>query len=134
MAVDESEKDKLSHKTRQSFIWFTSIPFFIHSVRFANSIILARILSPSDFGIMGIISVILFYCDTYSDMGFGKAVIELECTSAGGNRFGSRLVGGQPPQSPAQLVQLSSPSQTESPHTGPQLPSSSIDRNVPLHR
>ena len=45
-------------------------------LRFANSIILARILDPSDFGIIGIISVIMYYCDSYSDFGFGRAIIQ----------------------------------------------------------
>lgn len=66
----------VAHKTKQSFIWYTSVPFFIHLLRFANSILLARILSPSDFGIMGIVTVILYYCDSYSDFGFGRAIIQ----------------------------------------------------------
>ncbi len=76
--MSESDKNtgSVAYRTRQSLIWYTTVPFTIHFLRFANSILLARLLSPSDFGIIGIITVILYYCDSFSDFGFGKAIIQ----------------------------------------------------------
>ncbi len=76
MSVSQQSSVNVAYKTRQSIIWYTTVPFIIHFVRFANSILLARLLSPSDFGIIGIITVILYYCDSFSDFGFGKAIIQ----------------------------------------------------------
>lgn len=76
--MDNSQvsRDEVARKTKQSLLWYTSVPFLIHFLRFANSIILARLLSPADFGIIGIVTVILYYCDSFSDFGFGKAIIQ----------------------------------------------------------
>ncbi len=71
-----SNSDSIAYKTRQSLIWYTTVPFAIHFLRFAASIVLARLLTPSDFGIIGIITVILYYCDSFSDFGFGSAIIQ----------------------------------------------------------
>jgi len=76
MVDSKPSADELAKKTRQSMLWFTTLPFIMQVLRFANSIILARLLLPSDFGIIGIISVILYYCDTFSNFGFGKAIIQ----------------------------------------------------------
>ncbi len=76
MTDSNFSKQQIAEKTKQSLIWYTTVPFIIHFVRFANSILLARLLSPSDFGIIGIVSVILYYCDSFSDFGFGKAIVQ----------------------------------------------------------
>ena len=76
MSKPDKDSDSVAYRTRQSLIWYTTVPFIIHFLRFANSILLARLLSPSDFGIIGIITVILYYCDSFSDFGFGKAIIQ----------------------------------------------------------
>lgn len=76
MNKNDRSSGSIAFKTRQSLIWYTTVPFIIHFLRFANSILLARLLSPSDFGIIGIITVIFYYCDSFSDFGFGKAIIQ----------------------------------------------------------
>jgi len=73
----------LAKKTKQSILWYTTVPFVMQVLRFANSIILARLLLPSDFGIIGIITVILYYCDTFSNFGFGKAIIQRQDITRG---------------------------------------------------
>lgn len=69
-------KIDVQQRTKQSVVWFTILPFLIHFLRFANSLLLARILVPSDFGIIGIISVILYYSDTFCNFGFAKAIVQ----------------------------------------------------------
>lgn len=66
----------INQKTNQSIVWFTSLPLVVHLVRFGSSLILARLLLPSDFGIMGIVTVIMYYTDTFTDFGFAKALVQ----------------------------------------------------------
>jgi PST family polysaccharide transporter len=74
--MTKSENQSLSAKTKQSLLWYTTVPFTMHFLRFANSILLARLLLPSDFGIIGIITIIMYYCDTFSNFGFAQAIIQ----------------------------------------------------------
>ncbi len=68
--------DSVDSKTKQSLVWFTLVPFGVHFFRFANSIILARLLTPNDFGIMGIVSVIFYYCNSVTNFGLGNAIVQ----------------------------------------------------------
>jgi PST family polysaccharide transporter len=76
-------KEDINQKTKQSLVWYTVLPFFLHFFRFANSILLARILVPSDFGIMGIVAVILYYCNSVTDFGLAKAIIQRKSVEQG---------------------------------------------------
>jgi len=51
------------------------------AIQFAQLAILARFLSPSDFGLVAIIMVILGFAQTYLDMGIGNAIIQRQETS-----------------------------------------------------
>lgn len=48
----------------------------IQVIRFILGIILARLLSPQEFGIMGIITVFFFIAQTFINSGFGQAYIQ----------------------------------------------------------
>lgn len=69
-------QDKIKKNTRQSVAWFTVLPSLLHVIRFVNSIILARILSPADFGIVGIATVLLYYSNSITEFGMAKAIIQ----------------------------------------------------------
>jgi len=73
--VTDSAND-IDKKTKQGLIWYTVLPFLMHFVRIASAIWLARILSPSDFGIMGLVTVLFFYCDLFTSFGFSNAIIQ----------------------------------------------------------
>jgi len=45
-------------------------------IQFGTLTILARILSPSDFGIMGMIMVIIVFAQAFADMGMSNAIIQ----------------------------------------------------------
>ncbi len=75
MLNDEQEK-KVNRKARQSLAWFTTVPMVLHFVRFGNSIILARLLSPADFGIVGIATILLYLSNSLTNFGFSKAIIQ----------------------------------------------------------
>ncbi len=70
-----SVKD-IDKRTRQSLIWYMSVPFILHFIRLGSSIWLARILMPSDFGILGIVTVLFFYCDLLTSFGLSNAIIQ----------------------------------------------------------
>jgi O-antigen/teichoic acid export membrane protein len=57
-------------------IWTTVFPAGFQVMKFGLSIVLARILDPVDFGIIGIAGVILFYSNNFSSLGFGNALIQ----------------------------------------------------------
>ncbi len=71
-----NKNEKYVEDTKKSAMWFTVLPFTTQMARFINSLILARLLSPEAFGIIGIVSVLMYYSDTFSDFGFGKAIIQ----------------------------------------------------------
>jgi teichuronic acid exporter len=66
----------ISGKTKQSLGWFTTLPLGLHFLRFANSIILARILLPHDFGIVGLATVLMYYANSLTSFGFANAIIQ----------------------------------------------------------
>ena len=74
--IESTKTVNVFQKSKQSLIWFTLLPFSLHFIRFANSIILARILMPKDFGIIGIVTVIMYYCNSISEFGFPNAIIQ----------------------------------------------------------
>lgn len=55
--------------------WSTVERFSIQLINFILGIILARLLSPSDFGIVGMIAIFLSVSQTFVDSGFGNALL-----------------------------------------------------------
>ncbi len=46
-----------------------------HRVSFRHSAVLARLLSPADFGLMGMIMVVFGFAQAFADMGISNAII-----------------------------------------------------------
>jgi PST family polysaccharide transporter len=66
----------LSEKTKKGIIWtalFDGVQFII---RFAGSIVLARILFPEDFGLMGIASIVIQFARRLSNFGFAMVLVQ----------------------------------------------------------
>jgi PST family polysaccharide transporter len=61
----------------RNLAWFTLLPTAIHMLRFGNSILLARLLVPADFGIVGIAAVIIQVGSTLIDFGFSKGIVRI---------------------------------------------------------
>lgn len=62
-------------KTNESLAWNIVLPSAYQAIRFAFSIIIARILNPNDFGIMGLASIIIFYSNSLTNFGFSTALV-----------------------------------------------------------
>jgi PST family polysaccharide transporter len=58
--------------------WVTLAQLLQQLLRFLISVILARLLTPRDFGLLGMIAVFTGFATLFSDMGFGAALIHRE--------------------------------------------------------
>lgn len=64
------------NKTLSSFLWQSIDRFSVQGIQFVLGIILSRILTPDDYGIIGIVMVFFTFCDIFVDSGFGKGLIQ----------------------------------------------------------
>ena len=68
--------DPLKDKVLSGLVWRGLERFGTQAIQFAISIILARLLAPSDFGTVAIIMVFIALADVFVDSGFGAALIQ----------------------------------------------------------
>ena len=71
----------LTNKTLSGVKWSAIGRFSTQGISFVISILLARILSPSDYGVIGMIGIFMAIAQTFIDSGFGSALIrKKDCT------------------------------------------------------
>ena len=68
--------NSLKDKTIRALIWSLSGQFGQQIVVFTISIILARLLEPYQFGLIGILSIFVALAQTLLDFGFGSAIVQ----------------------------------------------------------
>lgn len=75
------DKDStLKGQAVKGIIWSTLERFSVQGITFILQIILARILLPSDYGIIGMLAVFLQIAQVFVDSGFGNALIKkMDC-------------------------------------------------------
>jgi O-antigen/teichoic acid export membrane protein len=66
----------IGKKTRSSMYWNLSFRIPYEAFRFGVSIIVARLLDPKDFGIVSIATMIIFYSNTLTNLGFKSALVQ----------------------------------------------------------
>lgn len=72
---------ELKEKTLSGVKWNAIGRFSTQGVSFVISILLARLLSPSDYGVLGMIAIFMAIAQTFIDSGFGSALIrKKDCT------------------------------------------------------
>ena len=64
------------NRTTISLFWQFIDRFSVQGIQFLIGIVLSRLLSPNDYGIIGIIMVFFTFCDIFVDSGFGKGLIQ----------------------------------------------------------
>jgi len=69
--VSESLKDK----TVKGIVWSTLERFSVQGVQFVVMIIMARMLSPNDYGLIGMLTIFLAISQSLVDSGFSQALI-----------------------------------------------------------
>ena len=72
----------VASKSIFGIIWSAIERFSLQGVNFVIGIILARLLFPSDFGMIGMLSIFLSVSQTFIDCGFSNALIRQKETSA----------------------------------------------------
>jgi teichuronic acid exporter len=66
----------LKHKTLTGLFWSFSDSFGMYFIKFGFSIAIARILSPQDYGLVGMIAIFIAVSTMISESGFGMALIQ----------------------------------------------------------
>ena len=62
-------------KTLRSGVWVSTANAVLRVLEFARSIVLARLLFPEDFGLMGIVLFVIQGLEVFSETGFAAAII-----------------------------------------------------------
>lgn len=68
--------ENIGEKTRIGIYWRLLSKASYEILRFGISIIVARILDPRDFGIIAIASIIIYYANTITNLGFNQALVQ----------------------------------------------------------
>lgn len=68
--------NEFKHKAISGIIWTSFERFGAYFIQLIISIILARILSPNDFGVIGMTVIFMLIANTLLDSGFGNALIQ----------------------------------------------------------
>lgn len=76
------ETTNIARKTIRGSFWTFSLQFSDRMLQIVKNIILARILSPSDFGVFGVATLALVALESFSETGFVYALIQKRDTSA----------------------------------------------------
>lgn len=67
--------ESLSHKTLRSSVWSIADVIFRQGIGFVISIILARLLTPSDYGTVGMMTIFITIANVFVDSGFSSGLI-----------------------------------------------------------
>lgn len=68
-------EDNLKQKTKSGFLWTALNQFANYGLQFVVGIIMARLLSPTDYGITALPAVFLAVANVFIDSGFASAMI-----------------------------------------------------------
>jgi O-antigen/teichoic acid export membrane protein len=68
-------KKSLKQKTVSGVIWSSVERFSVQGVQFVMGIIMARLLLPSDYGLIGMLAIFLAISQSFIDSGFSNALI-----------------------------------------------------------
>ncbi|MBN1186212.1 MAG: lipopolysaccharide biosynthesis protein [Bacteroidales bacterium] len=73
----------LKHKTVDGLIWSFIDSFSNQGLTFISGIILARLLTPSEFGLIGMITIFISVSESFINSGFSQALIrKKDCTES----------------------------------------------------
>ena len=71
----------IKQKTMKGILWNAIEKFLVKGTSFAISIVLARILAPSDYGLIGMLAIFIALSNVFIESGFVKALIQKQdCT------------------------------------------------------
>ena len=68
-------EENLKHKTLKGVGWSATNSFLSQGVSFIIGIILARLLGPGDYGMIGMAMIVITILNTFVDSGFSTALV-----------------------------------------------------------
>lgn len=68
--------ESLRNKTISSMLWSTFGKFGTMGIQFVTNMVLARLLMPSDYGVIGMLNIFIILSETFIVGGFGQALIQ----------------------------------------------------------
>lgn len=68
--------DNLKQKAATGMIWTAVQKYFTMIIGFISGIILARLLTPEDYGAIGMLAIFMSLAEVFIDAGFGSALIQ----------------------------------------------------------
>lgn len=71
----------IASKSVKGVIWSAVEKFSLQGVQFLIGVVLARLLAPSDFGMIGMLSIFMSVSQTFIDCGFSNALIRQKDTT-----------------------------------------------------
>ena len=66
----------LTQRTISGMIWSSVQRFGTLGISFISSLILARLLTPEDYGAIGVLAIFIALSNTFIDGGFGSALVQ----------------------------------------------------------
>lgn len=82
MSVDRDEPAPLTHRAARAAWWSAMEIAARYGVQFVVMIVLARLLTPADFGLIAMLLVFTAFAALFVDAGFGTALVQRKQTSA----------------------------------------------------
>lgn len=67
--------DSLKQKAAKGVLWSTIERFSVQGVQFLIMIVMARLLTPHDYGIIGMLAIFIAVAQSLIDSGFSQALI-----------------------------------------------------------
>ena len=67
---------KLTDKVAKGLFWVLMEKFGIQAVHFVVTLVLARLLTPNDYGTVALLSIFITISNVFVDCGFGKALVQ----------------------------------------------------------
>ena len=71
-----SKEKSLQNKAMSGVLWSSIQKFGSIAITFLANVVLARLLTPSDFGCIGMLMIFISLSNTFIDGGFGSALIQ----------------------------------------------------------
>ena len=74
--MTDKENNSLKEKVFSGFAWSFGERILAQVVSFAVSVVLARMLAPSEYGIIAMVLVFINIADVFAHGGFGEALVQ----------------------------------------------------------
>jgi teichuronic acid exporter len=68
--------DSITNKTVKTVVWSAVERFSVQAIQFVTSIILARLVAPSEYGLIAMLTIFIAVAQSFVDSGFSSALVQ----------------------------------------------------------